>query len=408
MPSSENQLNLTLTFEKNTSNDRLDYKAEKWLTTGFIVFVSSFIWSPSRDGLEISYILFFLLPLGYLFLKRKAYKTINVDPSLALIFIFCAYATITALWNTPKDIFFLLLQLFLISTWMTGAFWLVRENKINLLRLFSILIFIGSFTSLITVIEFYVIRSQSFSERLTCWCSARNSNLIGGIYGILALMSYVFFLTEAKLINKLKYFILFMLLVMPLGLSQSRANLLALSISIICALLIIKPKISTIISQLLLALLTGLAFMIFLNPINFLKSRIMSGGERDLIWSEIYKQLIERFLFGIGLSKDTKTIIPGVDVFNHTHNSWLDTFYRTGFIGFLLVVLVTLTVLRKSLSLKSTEGKILLLWIIFGIITLTFDHRIIFWQIDTKWFFYWIPVPFIIGLYSRAQSLNQL
>ncbi len=407
MPSNENRLNLPLTFEKSTLNDQLDYKAEKWLAVGFIAFVSSFIWSPSRDGLEVVYILFFLFPLGYLFFKRKAYKTINIDLNLVLIFIFCVYATITALWNTPKDIFFLLLQLFLISTWITGAFWLVRENKINLLKLFSILIFIGSIASVITIIEFYGIRSQSFNERLTCWCSAKNSNLIGGVYGILALMSYAFLITEVKLINKLKYFTFFILLVMPLAFSQSRASLLAFLVSIIGALLIIRPKIWIVIFQLFLAILMALVSTILLSPTKLLESRLMSGGERDLIWSEIYNQLFERFFFGIGLSKDTKTIIPGVDVFNHTHNSWLDTFYRTGFIGFLLISLITFTIVKKSLSLKSIEGKILFLWILFGVITLTFDHRILFWQIDTKWFFYWIPAPLIIGLYKKHSLLEK-
>lgn len=385
--------------------------SEKWLGIGIFLFVSSFIWSPSRDGLDAAYVLFFLFPALILIFKNKI-PLLEDDLNINLILIFCAYSAVTSLWHAPKEIFFFLAQLLVTALWIKGAFWLISHEKINLSTLFSVLIFVGCAVSLTAVALFYghttYLDGFHFEQRLNCWCSAENPNLIGGLFGILTLISYVYFLSCNNNRQRFKYGLCCTILILPLIFSQSRAAIVGFSITAVLAIFIIRPKLWLIFLQFLIALPGVLLVLNFSNLQKIWSDRAPSMGHRDVIWKEIVKQLPENFFMGTGLSQNTKILVVGVDNFNHAHSTWLDTFFRTGLIGFLLIAAITYMLLKKAVHLRTIEGKIFLLWLIFGIVLLTFDHRILFWQIDTKWFFYWIPAPFIIALYNKQKTLNKL
>lgn len=385
---------------------------EKWLKVGAVFFISSFIWSPSRDGIEGAYALFFLLPLLFLSFKNNILTHIPQDNLIKTIFVFGFYSMIASLWNTPADIYFFLLQFFILMTWILGVYWLILNGKIDLRQILLVLIYMGSVASLVTVINFYYQNSYQgvyhFEIRLTCWCSAQSANLVGGLYGVLAIISYAFFLSCETNKERVKFGLISTVLMLPLVFSQSRGALVAFLFVLLMAIFIIKPKLWLIVLQAIVAAPVFILFIVinYSNIKSLWIERTQTFGQRDAIWSYVSQQLPEKFLAGIGMSQNTKIYMGGDNIFHHAHNTWLDTFLRTGFIGFLLIVGITYILVRKAIKLKSFEGKVLLLWLSFGLITLTFDHRILFWQIDTKWFFYWVPAAFIISLYKRQTSLN--
>lgn len=396
----------------NTINTRLDLITERWAQLGIIAFISSFIWSPSRDGLDGSYVLFFLFPVIFLIFRRKIPIFASHDIHFLAILLFCSYATISSLWNTPKDIYFFLAQLFVFITWFSGSTWLTTTNKINFSLLFHTLIYIGSAVSLATVIIFYTQTTYQdgyhLEIRLTCWCSAENSNLIGSLFGVLTLICYVYYLSHKTKIEAIKYGFICSILALPLLFSQSRAALLAFMIAAIVALFIIKPKSPTILIQFMIAL-PGLFFFLKYSDLQAIwADRAPSMGLRDIVWEQAFKQIAENFIFGIGLSQNTKIFASYFGYYNHAHNAWLDTLLRTGIIGLLLTTFITYLIFKKAYLTKTIEGKIFFVWFLFGVTVLTFDHRLLFWQIDTKWFFYWIPAPFIIALYNKQKALNNL
>lgn len=383
---------------------------EQWLTLGSFAFITSFIWSPSRDGLEASYALFFLFPLILLFLKKNSLHLIKEEGLILLILIFSFYSTITTLWNKPEDIFFFLLQFFILATWIIGTYWLVSTNKINIRKILLILIHLGSLTSLITVIVFYQSGYEGiyhFEVRLTCWCAAESANLVGALYGTLTVISYSFLLSSDTTKERIKFGITSAALMLPLIFSQSRGALFAFFIAVLGANLITKPKRWFIGLQFLIAL-PALALFIIINYSNLNAlwiDRTASIGQRDLIWNFIYSQISQNFVAGIGMSQNTKIFIDGV-VVHHAHNSWLDTLYRTGAIGLTLSLIITFFLLKKAVAIKTFEGKVLLIWLLFGLVTLTFDHRTLFWEIDAKWFFYWVPAALILGLHQSTKNSN--
>lgn len=394
----------------NTISSRLDLIIEQWAKFGIIAFISSFIWSPSRDGLDGAYVLFFLLPIIFLIFRKKIPVLASKDIHFIAILLFCIYAAISSLWNTPKDIYFFLAQFFVFIIWFSGSTWLVTTDKMNFPLLFHTLIYIGSVVSAVTVIIFYTHTAYQdgyhLEVRLTCWCSAENSNLIGSLFGILTLISYIYFLSCKTRLEAIKYGLICSILALPLLFSQSRAALLAFLVAAIFAIFMIRPKISTIFIQFLIAL-PGLFFILKYSNLQAIwADRAPSMGLRDIVWEEASKQLTDNLIIGIGLSQNTKIFVPDFGFYNHAHNAWLDTLLRTGFIGLLLIIFITYLLLKKAFLIKAIEGKIFLVWLLFGLIVLTFDHRILFWQIDTKWFFYWIPAPFILGLYAKQSKSN--
>lgn len=383
---------------------------EKWLTFGLIAFVTSFIWSPSRDGLEAAYGLFFLVPFIFLFFKRNLILFVKKDGLILLILVFGFYSTITSLWNNPKDIYFFLSQFLILATWIIGSYWLISAKKIDIRRILLTLIYLGSLTSLITVIAFYQGGYQGvyhFEVRLTCWCSAESANLVGALYGILTVISYAFLLSSDAIKERIKFGLTSAALILPLIFSQSRGALVAFFIAALGANLIIKPKFWFIGLQFLIAL-PALTLFIIINYSNLnalWMDRTASIGQRDLIWNFIYSQIPQNFIAGIGMSQNTKIFI-GEAVVHHAHNSWLDTLYRTGAIGLTLLLIITFILLKKAAANKSFEGKALFIWFLFGLVTLTFDHRTLFWEIDAKWFFYWVPAALILGLNGSMKNSN--
>ena len=383
---------------------------ERWLKFGLFAFITSFIWSPSRDGLEVTYALFFLLPFIFLFLRKNIFCLLKEETSIALILVFSFYSTITTLWNKPEDIYFFLLQFSILATWIIGAYWLVSNKKVGVRRILLILIYLGSLTSLITVITFYQAGYQGvyhFEVRLTCWCAAESANLVGALYGILSVLSYAFFLSGNTNRERVKFGLISAVLILPLIFSQSRGALAAFLITAVMAIFILKPKIRLIGLQFLIAL-PALGLFITINYSNLSAlwiDRTASLGQRDLIWSYIYNQVLENLFAGIGMSQNTKIFMDGA-VVHHAHNSWMDTLYRTGTLGLALILIITFILMKRSIAIKSFEGKALLIWLLFGLVTLTFDHRTLFWQIDTKWFFYWVPASLILGLHQMQKNSN--
>lgn len=378
-----------------------------WACAGLVVFVSSFVWSPSRDGLEIIYLFAFLLPVFFIIVNQK-YDFVRCGGWFtATALAYASYSLLSSLW-AGSGFGFLLMQFVLLFFWLVGAAWLMCNRGINLDKMYNVLIVAGCIISLYTVISFYVQGYQNgyhLEVRLSCWCSARNPNLLGGVFGILSLLSYIKFI-GSKSAKEITFFaITTAILFLPLMFSQSRGAILAFVITAFAAFLLLRPAKNIWLLQLLVIVPALLAFLLLADIPQIYLNRATAMGDRSYIWGEIIRRIGENFFFGIGLSKDTKIDIANIETFNHAHSAWLDIFYRTGAVGFLLMMAHFITLL---FNFKKNEKYIYLqLWLVFGCIFSIFDSRGFFWQIDTKWFFYWIPAGLLAGLFVSEQGKNE-
>ncbi len=375
------------------------YREEKilnWVGYGVIVFITSFIWAPSRDGLQTVFALTLLLPLLCALPFRKPDFRSYGGWTTSLALIFAAYATLTSLWSPTPDIDFFIIQWLVLAIWLGGINWLSSARAMNWNLLLELLLLLGCLFGVINLLIFY--GHYPLISRLEGAFVARNPNEMGVLFGVLSLLAFCQWLKSNELKKSVHYGFLCVCLLLPLLLSQSRGALLALIVTSAMAIFYIKtsrPKMGLLIGICMLCLLMLIINwhqVITLTPDRF------GSGFRDLIWQEVFSRSVsEHLLLGLGLEKDGRIIIPDVDVFNHAHNVWLDTFYRTGLIGLLLALVHVFYVLHKFKP--SANLTPLYLWLMFGLIASMFDYRGFFWEIDFKWFLFWIP----IGLISAMQ-----
>lgn len=391
--------------------DVFEQKMLSWASVGLLIFVSAFLWSPSRDGLQgIYYLAFFLPMLSLLLFRIPKFNEYGGWMTLSAL-IYAGFSALSSLWSThPKDIGFFIFQWFVLAVWLCGSSLLFVKRDIDIAKYLSWFVILGAFISVATIIYYYgFVFVPSYAEpRLYGWNVFRNPNEIGAMCGVIAL----FALTLAWQSTSIQWVSSFYLLVVAAGVglvtSFSRGALAAFLIMAIIALIIIRPPIKVWLPPLII-LLAVLIFFIVLSHFSVdFGGRGIKIGERSLIWSSVLEKSRDNIFTGIGMTKNTSIIISNGDTFNHAHNAWLDTFYRTGLIGLLLVVWHLSTVIKTM----SCDRRLLplYLWLGYGCICDLFDSRCFFWEIGAKWFFYWIPIGLIIasltGIAFRASHIE--
>lgn len=373
-----------------------------WAFYGLLVFVAAFLLAPSRDGLQIIYLFAFFIPiLAVLVIRRPAFNEYGGWFTVSAL-LYAGFSVFSSLWKEPEEVGFFLLQWLVLATWLCGACFVTNHRHLDIYRCLHWFISIGAMVVVVSIIYYYwfVYGVSSDEFRLWGWNIFRNPNEIGAMCGIIALLSFTLYL-QSPTVN---FFYLSLALVAAVGLvlSFSRSALLSFVITSVMAIVVIRPKfvIWSLPVFLSLAALTILLLKIDLEKFYIVGRGDLSGG-RLAIWSLIFDQIKANPLFGTGMSKATEVIVPDVYVYNHAHNAWLDTFYRTGLVGFSLLLLHTIIVLRKF----SSDYRLLplFLWFAYGCICSLLDGRCFFWEIGAKWFLYWIPAGLIAVAYTQVK-----
>jgi|GEM_PF-2551489 len=391
--------------------DVLEQKMLSWASVGLLVFVSAFMWAPSRDGLQGIYYLAFFLPMLLLLVSRMpTFNEYGGWMTLSAL-IYAGFSALSALWGEhPKDVEFFIFQWCVLAVWLCGSSLLFVKREIDITKYLSWFVVLGAIITVGTVIYYYgFVFVPSYAEpRLYGSNVFRNPNEIGAMCGVIALLA----LTLAWQSASLKWVSLFYVLAIVAGsgliASFSRGALAAFLIMAIVALALIRPPIKIWLPPLFIIIGFLVLLLVFSHFSIDFGGRGIKVGERWLIWSSVLERCRENIFAGIGMTKNTNIVISNGDIFNHAHNAWLDTFYRTGLIGLLLVVW-HLSAVVKTIS-RDRRLLPLYLWLGYGCICSLFDSRCFFWEIGAKWFFYWIPIGLIVaslaGISTRASRVG--
>ncbi len=377
-----------------------EQKISSWVTVGFLVFITAFLWAPSRDGLEGIYALAIFIPMLCLLPWRKPSLAEYGGTFTVLGLLFAGYSTATAFWAPDSDPGFFILQFFILASWLCGLGWMAQRSLIDLSRAITILIAVGTVLSITNLIAFYI--DNPFSERLDGWSVTRNPNHIGSIFGILTLLAYIEWLRAKGFKQSLWLFCGLVILLASVAASQTRAAFIALALLMPLAALIYCCNLGKWLLQLAILLLIAATIYLYREQVQeILFARGLSI--RDVIWSEVFaRSWQDHALLGIGLEKEGRIQLSDGSVFNHAHNAWLDIFYRTGLVGVVLSLAYFGYLLRHALSHRELYP--LLLWLVFGCIYSLVDSRGFFWQIDPKWFCIWLPAGMIGALISAKYN----
>lgn len=388
--------------------DVREQKLLSWASLGLLVFLSAFLWAPSRDGLQGIYALSFFIPMMFILLFRKPNFHEYGGWMTVLALAYAGYSTLSTLWGNSKDLGFFILQWCVLATWLCGSCLIFSRHEFDIRKYLSWMIFLGVLIIISTFFYYYrFVDSQlTFVIRLTGWNVFRNPNEIGALSGIIALFALIVAFESRSL--KRAWLFYFLAATASLGLifSFSRGALLAFIIMAFIALLVIRPALKIWLPPMLVVVGSLILLLLFTHISNDFGGRSYSVGDRSVVWLEALSRGREHFLIGIGMTKDTTILVQGFEPFNHAHNAWLDTFYRTGLIG-LGLVLMHLGLVLKNFSRKSALVP-LYLWLGYGCICNFVDSRCFFWEISAKWFLYWIPAGLITasltGMLARTNE----
>jgi hypothetical protein len=378
-----------------------EQKMLAWAYPGLWVFVTAFLWSPSRDGVEIIYALAFFIPLLAVLPWRKPDLQEYGGFATLVALAYAGWSVVSSLWGADGGFF--VLQWLVLAIWLAGSAMVVRRKAATLENLWPWLIGIGALTALVNILVFY--SGHSLSDRLEGITIARASTLVGQVYGVVALLAIV----QSWRSDCFKCALAFSAAAIPalaaVGLSQSRGPLLALVFALLVGLMWLKPSRKILVVQILAALLAVAAVWILMPVEKALMER--GASFRDEIWVHLWREMLAepvRFVWGVGMTHST--VIPAASgEFHHAHNAWLEILYRTGVIG-LGLALVHLGYLLWT-AFRQPRLSILVLWLLYGCACLLVDSRSLFWEIDAKWFMYWIPAGLLTAVLGSTALMPQ-
>ncbi len=381
-------------------------KLISWASYGLLFFTFAFLWAPSRDALQIIYLFSFFLPVVIIlvFFRPKANGFLNVPTAFALTYgAFCVCATF---WADEKAFGFFLLQWFVLAVWLCGcSIVLSRIVKIDIEKLTFWFIILGCIVIISTIAYHYVLSdNSSYYFRLLGWNTFRNPNEIGAMCGVIALLAIIRAFHSPSIWRALLYYFPAVIGLAGVILSFSRAALLAVAVTSLLAFFILRPPPRIWFPPALVLLLFIVCFIWFTGiEQNYFDGRAAVFSDRTDIWHYTIRKSFDSIFIGIGMAEKTDIIISNGATYNHAHNAWIDTYYRTGVVGLLLIVFHLIFTVR--VGLLNNKSLTLLLWLCFGCICSLFDGRIFFWEIGAKWFTYWLPAGLIVAFANSKSGL---
>jgi O-antigen ligase len=320
--------------------------------------------------------------------------------------LYAAFSATSTLWSEhPQDFFFFALQWWVLATWLIGTCLIFLNTEVNIEKIILWLVVIGVLVVASTIIYFFLVVDSSLPmrNRLSGWNAFRNANEFGAFCGVIALLALIMALHSSSLLSATKFYSLTLFACAGLLVSLSRGAILSLLIISPFIIAIIRPPLKIWLPPVILCAASLLLALSLTDIFTFYMSGRAEGlGGRSTIWSEIIFRSKDNLLAGIGLTKDSTIFLANGEEFNHAHSAWLDTLYRTGLIGLLLLLIHLASVLRKFSSTK--ELLPLYAWLIYGCLCSFLDGRILFWEIGAKWFFYWIPAGLITAVVTNQMK----
>lgn len=386
--------------------NKISYGAEKklisWATAGLLIFVTSFFWAPSRDGVQVVFLLGFLIPIVVLFLLGTPRTTEYLSVSNVIALMYAGYSAISVLWGDIKSAGFFLLQWVVLATWLFGSSVIFSRVRFDIEKCTFWFLIIGSLTIIMSIVHFYyfVYGMDTYQIRLLGWNVFRNANEIGAMCGAVAIVGVVSAFQSLSIKRAYGFYFLSIIGIAGLILSFSRGAILAFFVVSFLSLIIIRPQIKIWLPPALILFFLAVGFIFFGKGPDYYFEGRGSGWDRFIIWKSVLAEAKNNMFFGIGLSENTSLLVSELGEFNHAHNAWIDTYYRTGILGLLLIVLHLIFVVKNGFH--DRQKLVLLMWLCFGCVCSFFDGRAFFWEIGAKWFLYWIPAGLIIA-HSQEQ-----
>ncbi len=375
---------------------------------GLLAYLASFFFLGSSQQKTLFYVLVALPNLALFADLRLLLRNHKIPVSLTLIFV--AYFALSSLWSQDghlveglKRALYVICLMLAVNSTMN-----MRRDSARLIPYFILIV--GSCAA--CLICFMVIskglasadHSAILSERLSLqqlvgWGDSNPINT--AVYFGLVILTAWWTFPQSRSLMKFGLLLLMTVSVAVIFLSKSRGPFLAVAFTLFLISLVRRHRDDLILWA--IALLTGIAAVLYFNLLPMILDRASSPNYRVEIWLHTIELIKEHLFFGqgFGQSADIPISSEGSSVIvTHAHASVLETFRVGGLVGGILFLAMVASIFSRSLA-HDRERRFFVYWLIFGLICLTTNGRLPLGRPSVEWFAFWIPL-FLLTRHDNA------
>ena len=379
--------------------------ARRWAATGFVVFLAcSFFLASSRQ--KTVFYMLVAVPSLLLFIRFWSLLRENARP-LVTVLAFLAYFSLSSLWSgevseSLEDALKFSLSILCL---MLGAE--ATSSRFSPDTMARFIVWIGSAAACFyTVMILWkgpdfvaLLASRSSFQSLSGW--GVSNPISSAIYlGVSVLAAWWLLPNKPKHIQ-LGLVLLIAVSLVLLFLTKSRGPMLALFATLL--LLSFCRRSREDILLLIFGCLVALVIVLTTDVFSIAMQRATAPNYRMEIWGQALEQVRYNLFFGQGFGHNANIeILPNVSV-THSHASVLEVFRVGGLIGGGLFLSVLFCFAKDSIAHR--RGMFFLLWLIFGLLCLSTNGRMLLSRPSIEWFCFWIPL-FLLYFATRPPAVE--
>ena len=381
--------------------------ARRWAATGFVVFLASSFFLASSRQKTVFYMLV-AVPSLLLFVRFGSLLRANIRPMLTVL-AFLAYFSLSSLWSgeaseSLEDALKFSLSILCLMFGVEAA-----SSRFSPDAMTRFIVWIGAAAAC-----FYVVMILWKGPGLAALLTGRNSFQSLSGWGVSNPISSAIYLGVSVLAawwllpNKSRYIqlglaLLIVVSMLLLFLTKSRGPILALFATLLLLSLCRRSR-----EDILLLIAGGLAaltVMITTDIFSIIMQRATEPNYRMEIWVQALEQIRQNPAFGQGFGHNANIEIMANVSVTHAHASVLEIFRVGGLIGGGLFLSVLYFFSKDSVS--NRRGTFFLLWLIFGLLCLSTNGRIVLSRPSIEWFCFWMPL-FLLYFSMRYESAGDV
>jgi O-antigen ligase len=238
------------------------------------------------------------------------------------------------------------------------------------------------------------------ASRLVSFAQIDNSNTMGVVYGLFALLAMHFLLSAVSVGERSVLVLAAVVLLAVVVLTQSKNAFVATVTGLLALTSWRHGYRNLLVGMLLLAMLAALCG----TPLaqRFMTDQDLSIGLRLEMWGAALAQISQAPLLGHGQCS-TMQLPAGTTTFSHPHSIYLATAWYGGLVGLLLLVWVLVLAFRQALAWrKNYHHTLFLALLIYASLAISVDFDGIITRPREPWLYFWLPLALLAGMTLRT------
>lgn len=372
------------------------------LAIGFLIYILSLFFLDSSQHKTVFY---FIVGLPCLFFVYQNILISLQDRGKFFVFLFIFYFSISAFWSgvdggvwkaAKYGIYILCLMVAAEALSARFSQQFILRGMV-LLGGIAVLCYALS-VSLSSIPLTTLVVKRSSLQQMAGW--GEDSPITSAInLGVFCLAAW-WLLPDCKIHSKLILVFLIAVCMVLMFFTKSRGPLLSLGIVLFLISFFRRTRTDCILLAVLTCSIGGL--LVFSNIGEVASARVAAPNYRLEIWNQAFQQIREGWLFGhgFGASADIPIGTRGT-VVTHSHSSYMEVLRVGGVVGAGLFIAALWTLSRRALK-RPTES-FFLAWLLFGMLCLATDGRLILRGPSSEWFEFWVPL-FLLYFFTRPET----